>query len=99
MPAPPDQLSQVHAAHNRILALLTTLPLESVRVLEQVVQFVHEQAHQGQPVAIVTDRETRVFFRYPTIPVSAAVLDGLIGLVPPVGGDALADAEALYDAV
>jgi len=97
MSTPPDQLSQVHAAHSRILALLTTLPPESVSVVEQFVQFVHVQAQQGQPVAIVTDHETRVSFRYPTIPVSAAVLDGLIGLVPPVGGDALADAEALYD--
>jgi hypothetical protein len=52
---------------------------------------------QGQPIASVADHETRVPFCYPTIPVPAAVLDGLLGMVSPVGGDALADTEALYD--
>jgi hypothetical protein len=95
----PDQLLQMHAAHGRMLALLATLPPESVGVVEQFVQFLHAQAQQGQPIAIVADHETPVSCRYPTISVPAAVLDGLIGLVPPVGGDALADTEALYDAV
>jgi len=99
MPTHPDQLSQVYATHSRILALLATLPPESVGVVEQFVQFLPAQAQQGQPVATVADHETHVSFRYPTISVSAAVLEGLIGIVPPVGSDALADTEALYDAV
>jgi hypothetical protein len=79
--------------------LLTTLPPESVRVVEQFVQFLSVQAQQGQPVAIVAGHEAHVSFCYPTIPVPAAVLDGVIGMVPRVGGDALADTEALYDVV
>jgi hypothetical protein len=98
MPVHPDSPSQVSAARSRILALLTTLPPESVGVVEQFVQFVHAQAQQGQPVAILTASESCVS-PYPTIAMPAAVLDSLIGLVPPIGGDALADTEALYDAV
>src|SRR5262245_6100495 len=99
MPTHPDQPSQIHATHNRILALLTTLPPESVGVVEQFVQFLYAQAQQGQFIVPVADRDTRASCRYPTIPVPAAVLDSLIGLVPSVGGDALADTEALYDAM
>ncbi len=36
-------------------------------------------------------------YKYPTVSVPFAQLEGLIGLLPPVGGDALADTEALYD--
>src|SRR5262245_36000844 len=99
MSTPPDQLSPEPTAFGHILALLTTLPPESVGVVEQFVQFLHAQAQQGQPVVLVAEHQTRVPFLYPTLPVPAAVLDGLIGLVPPIGGDALADTEALYDAV
>jgi|SRR2546422_2351956 len=95
----PDQPPPEHTAFSHILALLTTLPPESVGVVEQFVQFLHAQAQQGRPVVLVTERQPRVPFRYPTIPVPAIVLDGLIGIVPPVGGDALTDTEALYDAV
>jgi hypothetical protein len=99
MPTHPEQPSQRLAAHSHLLTILTTLPPESVRVVEQFVQFLHAQAQQGQPIASVADHEAHVSFCYPTIPVPAAVLDGLIGMVPPVGGDALADTEALYDVV
>ena len=35
---------------------------------------------------------------YPTVPLPASVFLGLIGLIDaPIGGDALADTEALYD--
>jgi len=95
----PDQLLHMHAAHVRILALLATLPPESVGVVEQFVVFLHAQAQQGHPIAVVADHETHVSLRYPTISVPAAVLEGLMGIVPPVGGDALADTEALYDVV
>ena len=36
-------------------------------------------------------------YRYPTVPVPASSLGKFIDLMPPVGGDALADTEALYD--
>jgi len=35
--------------------------------------------------------------QYPTVPVPVSMLEGLIGIMPAVGGDALADTEALYD--
>jgi hypothetical protein len=95
----PDQLSHLHAAHDRILTLLSTLPPEGVGVVEQCAQFLHTQARQGRPIAVVAEHETPMTCHYPTISVPAAVLGGLFGLVPPVGGDALADTEALYDAV
>jgi hypothetical protein len=98
MPAHPDSSSQDSAVYSRILALLTTLPPESVGVVEQFIQFLHAQSQQGQLVAIVPVPEMHAA-PSPTIAVPAAVLDGLIGLVPPIGGDALADTEALYDAV
>lgn len=36
-------------------------------------------------------------YLYPTMPAPFSVFDGLIGIMPPVDGDALADTEALYD--
>jgi hypothetical protein len=70
-----------------------------VRVVEQFVPCLSAQAQQGQPIAIVAAHEAHVSCRSPTIPVPAAGLDGLLGMVPRVGGDALADTEALYEVV
>ena len=47
----------------------------------------------------VSVREEQPSYVYPTVPLPTSVVDGLIGIVPPVGGDALADTEALYDEV
>ena len=82
----------------KITKLLDDLPAASLTVVEQFVEFVHDQAQQGQPVVVAADYEPRPY-RYPTVPVPPAVLDGLVGLMPPVGGDALADTEAIYDEV
>lgn len=81
---------------SRILALLKDLPPESLTLVERFVQFLREQARRGQPVGV---RDERVPYAYPTVPVPASSLDGLVGIMPPVGGDALADTEALYDEV
>lgn len=48
------------------------------------------------PFPVQEDRPHPMEFIYPTRLVSAKKLDGLTGLVA-VGGDALADSEALYD--
>jgi hypothetical protein len=93
LPAP------VRASHSRILALLDELPPESLPVVEQFAQFLREQARLGQPVATVPAQKELPLYRYPTVPLPASALDGLIGIMPPVGGDALADTEALYDGV
>ena len=79
-----------------ILALLQDLPPESLTLVKQFVQFLREQARRGQPVVV---REERARYMYPNVPVPASSLDGLVGIMPEVEGDALADTEALYDEV
>jgi hypothetical protein len=81
-----------------ILDLLNDLPPESLVVVERFVQFLRQQAQQGQPVVTVSG-EPAPPYRYPTVPLPASALDGLIGIMPDVEGDALADTEALYDEV
>lgn len=84
---------------SRILSLLNDLPPESLTVVERFVQFLREQARREQPVVTVSEQQKRPPYLYPTVPLPASVLDGLIGIMPPVEGDALADTEALYDEV
>lgn len=80
----------------RIHQLLDELPAASLTVVERFVAFVHNQAQQGEPVVVASDRDSAPY-RYPTVSLPASALSKLIGLMPPVGGDALADTEALYD--
>jgi hypothetical protein len=87
------------STQSRIAALLEDLPPESLTLVERFVQFLHDQARRGQPVGSVSVGEERPPYVYPTVPLPTSVVDGLIGIVPPVGGDALADTEALYDEV
>jgi len=87
------------ATRNRIIALLEDLPPESLALVERFIQILRDQARRGQPVGSVPVRDKRPPYVYPTVPLSASVLDGLIGIMPPVEGDALADTEALYDEV
>lgn len=86
------------AIQNRIVSLLGELPPESLTIVERFVQFLREQDRRGQPVASVSEPEDRPYL-YPTVPLPASALDGLVGIMPPVEGDALADTEALYDEV
>jgi hypothetical protein len=83
----------------RAHALLDDLPPESVGVAERFLQFLREQARRGQPVVTAPERADRPPYLYPTVLVPASSLKGLTCVMPPVGGDALADAEALYDEV
>ncbi len=94
-----DIQTPVQTAQERILALLDELPSESLVTVEHFVQFLREQARQGQPVAVASEKKDRHPYRYPTVPVPASSLDNLVGIMSPVGGDALADTEALYDEV
>jgi hypothetical protein len=84
---------------DHILSLLDDLPPESLAVVEQFVQFLGEQARHGRLVVSLSEEIGGPSYRYPTIPLPVSALDGLIGIMPPVGGDALADTEALYDEV
>jgi hypothetical protein len=83
-------------AQTRILPLLEDLPPESLTVVEQFVRFVHEMAQEGRTLEMVPSAGGHAPYLYPTVPVPAFVFARLSGIMPPVGGDALADTEALY---
>jgi hypothetical protein len=80
----------------RIHQLVDDLPPASLTVVERFVAFVHDQARQGEPVIVAPGGDLAPY-RYPTVSLPASALSRLVGLMPPVGGDALADTEALYD--
>lgn len=83
-----------------ILSLLNDLPPGSLTLIEQFVQFLHEQARRGRPVIAVSEQESSAPYRYPTVSIPPSSLDGWLNLVPEgYEGDALADTEALYDEV
>jgi hypothetical protein len=52
-----------------------------------------------QPETASSESSAPTVYRYPTVPVPASALDNLIGLLPGVEGDALADTEGVYDNV
>ena len=91
--------AETWTARNRILSLLNDLSPENLTVVDRFVQFLREQVQRDQPVVAVSEKKERPPYLYPTVPLPASVLDGLIGIMPPVEGDALADTEALYDEV
>lgn len=88
-----DQL-EAEQARQRILTLLQEMPPENLAFIEQFVLFMRQQ---GQPAVAVSEQEGQVPYLHPTVPVPASTLSKLTGIMPPVGGDALADTEALYD--
>jgi len=91
-----DATRVVSPTRQSILDLLDELPAESLSVVEALARLLRDQAQRGSPVVVAPDRAGAPPFRYPTVAVPAAKLDGLVGIMPPVGGDALADTEALY---
>lgn len=91
--------SKVQLVKDHILSLLDELPPESLTIVERFVKSLRDQAQKGQPMVDSSEGEKERPFIYPTVPVPASCIDGLIGIMPPVGGDALEDTEALYDEV
>ena len=85
-------------AKTRILYLLEDLPPESVKVVEQFVQFLHERAQQGHPVVAGNPPENGAPYLFPTVAVPPASLNQWLNL-PSAGyeGDALQDTESTYD--
>jgi excisionase family DNA binding protein len=69
----------------RIALQLVQLPAEDVAAVAQLVARLRQQRQPAQHRL--------------TVEMPADSLMGLIGLLPPIGGDALADTEALYDQV
>ena len=94
-------MASAQITKQRIAELLDDLPVKSLPVVEQFVRFLNEQTRLGvtAPDTSVAGDEASPPFRYPTVHLSPSVLDGLVGIIPPVGGDALADTEELYDKV
>jgi len=58
-----------------------------------------DEALTCQKVANPRDVFEPQAYRYPTVSVPLSSLDGLIGIMPGIKGDALADTEALLDEV
>ncbi len=79
----------------RLLTLLNDLPPEKLAAVEYYARFVHEQARNGY--AVVVEGKNYSSFMYPTVHLPASTFTKLCNLMPPVGGDALADTESLYD--
>ncbi|MCW1968298.1 MAG: hypothetical protein KIH69_009310 [Anaerolineae bacterium] len=93
MPIPPRQ---------KIIALVNELPNESLPLLAQFVEFLSSQVPRTNTVKTkkntdIVVADTAVHLNYPTVSVPAKQLQSLISLLPAMGGDALADSEALYD--
>jgi hypothetical protein len=78
-----------------ILILLDQLPPDSLPMVETFIRFMQTQPEQAKPKPL----QTSTPWLYPTVPVPAANLDRLVGIMPDIEGDALADTEMLYDEV
>jgi len=89
-------MKHVSRINTDLTSLLAELPPESVQLVEQFARFLREQARRGQPVE-ATPAKGKPSYSYPTILVPASSIDGMIGIMPPIGGDALKDSESLYD--
>lgn len=72
-------------AVGRIALQLVQLPAEDVAAVAQLVARLRQQRQPAMPRL--------------TVEMPADSLLGMVGLLPPIGGDALAETEALYDQV
>jgi hypothetical protein len=68
------------------------LPVEGLLALREFAAFLRQRAEQ--PTS-----SSAALLRHPTVEMSTDSLVGLMDLLPAIGGDALADTEALYDQV
>ncbi|MEW5987068.1 MAG: hypothetical protein AB1791_10580 [Chloroflexota bacterium] len=85
---------------SHIASLLDDLPPDSLRVVEQFVEFLHVQAQRQQLITVVSVLPQKAPYPYPTVAVPASTLYAWTNLIPGgYEGDALADTEALYDEV
>ena len=90
-------MKHVSRTDTNLTSLLTELPPESIQLVEQFARFLREQNRLGRKIMVTRERGKRQPYLYPTVSAPASSLDGLIGIMPPVGGDALKDSESLYD--
>lgn len=85
---------------DEIVALMQDLPYDSLLMLREFSHFLRFQIQwrrtaQTNATQAVTFPDTPV--PYPAVRVPPAQLLRLIGAFPPLGGDALADTEAIYE--
>jgi len=83
--------------HNRLTALLAELPPESIRLVEQFAQFLRDQVQKDHNLSKAEETVEHKPYLYPTVAVPSDLIDCMVGMMIPVGGNALKDAEALYD--
>jgi hypothetical protein len=81
------------ALQREIAGQMKDLPLEGLLALREFTAFLRQRSLAEHPAASTLLSTHRL-----TVEMPAESLMGLIGLLPPIGGDALADTEALYDA-
>jgi len=85
----------VRSYEESLSGLLDDLPTENRMMVEQFVRFLHNRK-PGRPATTLEQPH----FRYPTVPLPASSLDAWVNLLPKgYEGDALADTEALFEAV
>ena len=78
------------AVQQEIAGQMKDLPLEWLLAFRDYAELLHKHALRVQPISTP-------LLRRPTVEVPANSLLGLIAMLPPIGGDALVDTEALYD--
>lgn len=84
--------STTKAVQREIAGQMKDMPLEWLLAVRDYAMLLHKQALRTQPTPAMPERE-------PTVDMPTTSLLGLIAIMPPIGGDALADTEALYDQV
>ena len=84
---------------DEIVALMQELPYDSLLMLREFGHFLHFQVQQqrrtGQPNVTQSVALPGMSARYPAVRVPPSQLLRLIGAFPPLGGNALADTEAM----
>ncbi len=80
------------ALQREIAGQMNDLSLDGLLVLREFAASLRQRTLREQPIS-------PALLRHPTVEMPADSLLGLMDLLPPVGGDALADSEALYDQV
>ena len=76
-----------------------TIPEVVGRIALQFVQLPAEDVAAVALLAARSKQQRQAAMHHRTVEMPADSLMGLMGLLPPIGGDALADTEALYDQV
>jgi hypothetical protein len=86
--------STTKTLQREIAGQMKDLPLEGLLTLRDFTAFLRQRSLTEPP-----STSAPLSLHHLTVEMPAESLLGLMGLLPPIGGDALADTEALYDQV